>query len=288
MNFSERQGLKSIRQVLQTDSMDLELRNRLWNVLRDSFPSYLQGYNFSHRDNVYLAGFCRTLWHEYFKQPTDLIPASPEQAIAQIRKYFFDCPWYEVYDLVEFVVPMVSSDYNLESKRQQFNRVLASELSAYRFVGSTLAPISSEQEKGAIEAAIAQTFDAYSPTSEHLRQAVALLAQKPVPDYRNSIKESISAVEALCAVVTGIPKATLGEALKVIDEQAPLHGALRSAFEKLYGYTSDAGGIRHALMDDAQLEQEDAIFMLVACSAFVSYVIAKQARRSSSKPSPNK
>jgi len=31
-------------------------------------------------------------------------------------------------------------------------------------------------------------------------------------------------------------------------------------------------------MEEATLEQEDAIFMLVACSAFVSYLIAKQSR----------
>ena len=108
------------------------------------------------------------------------------------------------------------------------------------------------------------------------------MARKPTPDYRNSIKESISAVEAICAAITGDSKATLGEALKVIDSEAPLHGALRSAIEKLYGYTSDADGIRHALMTETKLEQEDAIFMLVACSAFVSYVIAKRARKKSS------
>lgn len=259
--------------------MDAELRNRLWNALRNLFPKSLAGYKFTHRDNFSLAAFCRTLWHEYFKKPTDSIPEWPDEATAQIREYFFNCQWYEVYDLVEFVVGKASSSFNFVPNMQMIDEVLASELSAYRFVGNKLAPISSEQEKQAIDRAMTQTFDAFSTTYEHLQQAVTLLARKPAPDYRNSIKESISAVEALCAVVTGNPKATLGQALKVIDAAAPLHGALRSGFEKLYGYTSDANGIRHALMEDAQLNQEDAIFMLVACSAFVSYVIAKRARK---------
>jgi hypothetical protein len=278
MSFSHRQGLKPIRQVLQLDSMDGDLRNRLWNVLRDSFPSSEGGYSFSYRDNAYLLRFCRTLWHEYFKQPTDSIPEWPNQAISYIRKYFFDCKWNEAYDLIEFVVATSSSSYN----SQRFNEILASELSAYRFVAGKLVPVSSEQEKQTIERAITQTSSAYSTTSEHLQQAVTLLARKPAPNFRNSIKESISAVEAVCAVITGDPKATLGQALKVIDAEAPLHGALRSAFEKLYGYMSDADGIRHALMEDAKLWQEDAIFMLVACSAFISYVIAKQTRKSGS------
>jgi hypothetical protein len=261
--------------------MDAELQSRLWNVLRNQCLYASEPYLFSNRGNANLLTLCRTLWHDYFKRPTDTIPCYPNDAIEEIRKYFFNCEWYEVYDLIEFVANR--SIYTSPSNAMTgFNEVLASELSAYRFVGGKLAPISSEQEKHSIECAIAQTTDSFSNSSEHLQQAVTLLARKPTPDYRNSIKESISAVEALCAVVTGTSKATLGQALKVIDTEAPLHGALRSAFEKLYGYTSDADGIRHALMEGTKPEQEDAIFMLVACSAFVSYVIAKRARKSSS------
>jgi hypothetical protein len=46
----------------------------------------------------------------------------------------------------------------------------------------------------------------------------------------------------------------------------------------MYGYTSDAEGIRHALMDEPTLESEDAKFMLVSCSAFVNYLRSKAAR----------
>jgi hypothetical protein len=279
MTFSERQGFKPIRQILQTKSIDIELRNRLWNVLRKSFPRISEDYSFKHPDNLYFLNFCNRLWHEHFKLAVDKIPAWPHEAIAGIRDYFFNPPWYHAYDLLEFVTVKLLSPHSLASRTQELNAILESELSAYRFLGDKLAPISSERELTTVEHAIAQTTDQYSPTSEHLKQAVALLAQKPNPDYRNSIKESISAVEALCAVITGDTKATLGQALKFIDTEAPLHGALRSAFEKLYGYTSDADGIRHALMEETKLEQEDAVFMLVACSAFVSYVIAKRARR---------
>ena len=42
-------------------------------------------------------------------------------------------------------------------------------------------------------------------------------------------------------------------------------------------YTSDAAGIRHALLEDPNLDAEDAKFMLVACSAFINYLWAKAA-----------
>ena len=66
--------------------------------------------------------------------------------------------------------------------------------------------------------------------------------------------------------------------LKFIDDKLPveaLHPALKSALSKLYGYTSDAGGIRHALADEREPDIEDARFMLVICSAFVSLISAK-------------
>ncbi len=51
-----------------------------------------------------------------------------------------------------------------------------------------------------------------------------------------------------------------------------MHPALEAAFTKLYDYTSDAKGIRHALLDEDRVTFEEAKFMLVACSAFVNYV----------------
>jgi hypothetical protein len=277
MSFSERQGLRPARQILQTDSIDNALRNRLWNVMRNLLPSFQEGYPFRQQPREFLRDFCRALWHDFFKIPIDSIPEWPHAAIAQIRNYYFACRWNELYDFVEFVLPKTAV-YNLDSNTLRVNEVLASELSAYRVVAGRVVPISSEQVTQAIEQAIEQTRGPYSNSAEHLQQAVNLLARKPVPDFRNSIKESISAVESISALITGDKKATLCQALKVIDSRAPLHAALRGAFEKLYGYTSDANGIRHALMEDADLEQEDAIFMLVACSAFVSFLIAKQSR----------
>ena len=55
-----------------------------------------------------------------------------------------------------------------------------------------------------------------------------------------------------------------------------IHPALEAGFQKLYAYTSDEHGIRHALnRDGANVDEADAIFMLGACASFVSYLIGK-------------
>jgi hypothetical protein len=262
--------------------MEQGLRNRLWDVLAISYWGEPRRENYLDSPyNSVLRDFLEKLWHLFFKKPMDTIPGTWVLARKQVREYFFDCVWYEVYDFLEFAAANHSRADREHELIQRCNAVLESELSGYRFVDGSIVPITADEEVDAIENAIGVTAQPFPGVSEHIKQAVSLLARRPEPDYRNSIKESISAVEGLCAAITGDPKATLGAALKVIDSEAPLHPALRSAFDKLYGYTSDAEGIRHSLMEEPNLQQEDAVFMMVACSAFTSYVIAKRARKKS-------
>ena len=54
--------------------------------------------------------------------------------------------------------------------------------------------------------------------SKHLKRALELYTDREAPDYRNSIKESISAVESMVRTITSEPKASLSKALKVIDD----------------------------------------------------------------------
>jgi hypothetical protein len=114
-----------------------------------------------------------------------------------------------------------------------------------------------------------------APVSKHIDTALKLLSDKQNPDYRNSMKESISAVEAVCKIIAKNENTTLGPALDAVAVKTKLHQRLRDGFKALYAYTSDTHGIRHALKDDDQPEAEDAKFMLVSCSAFVNYLAEK-------------
>ena len=118
----------------------------------------------------------------------------------------------------------------------------------------------------------------YQPVYDHISKANKLLADREKPDYENSIKESISAVEAICEIITETKgkEATLGNMLKKLEDNGvEIHKGLKSAFNILYGYTSDANGIRHA-GDIGGLSStfEEAKFMLIACCAFVNYLMA--------------
>lgn len=135
-------------------------------------------------------------------------------------------------------------------------------------------PITSEEEIELIESALTNQ-EIYSPVKTHLKAAVHHLSNFENPDYRNSIKESISAVESYCSIITGVKKSSLDTGLAYLEKNHNLSPSLKSAFLKLYGYASGNNGIRHALLEEPNINQEDANYMLVICSAFINYLTAK-------------
>ena len=273
--FSERYGFTKPREKMQLESVDDALRNRLWSLL---FVHYWQGakeytlYDYEPDISEEMMNFLVGLWDNYFRKPLDTLPYKWDRAFKIIRDYFFNCKWYEIYDFLEYI----ANNYPNESVNEKFmkdcNVVLEEEFSAYRFVGGRITRITAEEEISEIEEALKSPIEG---VRIHLEAALKFMSDKKSPDYRNSIKESISAVEALCKIISGDEKATLGKALDIIEKKISLHKTLKRAFDSLYGYTSSAEGIRHALLEEPNLTFEDAKFMLVACSAFINYLISK-------------
>lgn len=271
MSLSERLGIKPPRAALQGRSLDSATRNRLWSTFATAVPFKGMGYYGSWVRRLYV-----DLWSHHFKLPVDEIGAEGD-ARAYIKSRILHGPWNQVYDLLEYIVDSreMSDPWGFQ---RSVDRILAEELAGFRLLDGEFAEVTDEGEIAAIEEALANSGDRFSPAREHLKAALSKLSDRQDPDYRNSIKESISAVEAVVQILTGDPAAELGKALKLLEDKSPLHGALRSALTSLYGYTSDADGIRHALTeDDAGADGPTAKFMLVVCSAFVVFLIQRAA-----------
>ncbi|WP_422452465.1 AbiJ-NTD4 domain-containing protein [Endozoicomonas sp. ALC066] len=278
MRFSERYGHKKIRDIVQIESIDEPLRTALWNVLqihiwdsvKMSSGMYVR-YYISNDSNRETYNLCKRLWLSYFKKPLDTLDSEWDDARKFLRGYFFKCEWYEVYDFIEFC----ASNYDRHGFKERFtdscNKVLEREMSAYRFINGLIVQITEQEQLDDIEKALEESR---GPVRTHLRRSLELLSNRESPDYRNSIKESVCAVESLVGIVLG-SKGTLGQLIKKLEDEINLHPALKSAFSSLYGYTSDEGGIRHALMESESIRFEDAKFFIVVCSAFINFVESK-------------
>lgn len=254
--------------------MDDDLRNGLWNAF---YRVFIRPHEVD--DCMYLLeNFLMALWDELLKLPLDRMP-SLQLVCAETRNYFFGSwKWYQVYDFLEYVAQTGCSPDSgaFREFTMLCNEVLRREVAGYRFIGDKIAPIIDETALNEIaDATNHAKIAGIKGAGHHLEAAVAMLADRQNPDYRNSIKESISAVESICCVISGCPKAPLGQSIKEVQRRVNLHSALEKGFLCIYGYTSDEGGIRHAILDETNVDFEDAKYMLVACSAFVNYLIVK-------------
>ena len=280
MRFSERYGHKKVRDILQIESIDEPLKNALWSLLKVNIWDHVRhssgmygGHYISKDSNQELYALCQQLWFNYFKEPLDTLNHDWSVVLETLRGYFFSCKWYETYDFIEFC----TNNYQRYKFKENFvnscNVAFEKEMSAYRFIDGIISQITEQEQLDEIEQALE---DSRGPVHSHLRRSLELLSDRESPDYRNSIKESISSVESLVGLVLGA-KGTLGQLIKKLEDEINLHPALKTAFSSLYGYTSDEGGIRHALLESDNTRFEDAKFFLVVCSSFINFVESKVA-----------
>ncbi|WP_119792821.1 AbiJ-NTD4 domain-containing protein [Flavobacterium anhuiense] len=280
MIFSQRIGKVPSSKQIQIESLDDDLKNGLWNAIKLLVLDRLED------ENRYSASeyksFCSILWHYHYKLAIDTMPKYRNGLEHFIKESFYKVEWFKSYDLLEFIANIESDSFQIESGDFMLfcNEILEKEFSGYRFIDSKISPITNSNEIDEIENAINQSgeFTALRGVNIHLKSALEKLSDKKSPDYRNSIKESISAIESVAKAISENPKDSLGGALDKIKGKIKLHASLERGFKQLYGYTSDSDGIRHALMDDHNCDFEDAKYMLVSSSAFINYLIVKASK----------
>ena len=113
MLFSQRKGISPAQKLAQVDGVDDELRNGLWSALQIYYwdTQVTSGGEMQYSN---LKTLFERYWHSFFKLPIDTLPYYFHDALKYVRKYFFDCPWYALYDLIEFTV---ANDDGLEENK---------------------------------------------------------------------------------------------------------------------------------------------------------------------------
>ena len=281
--FSERYKYTKASDVIIRETITPEIQNAICSCY-DRLPSIFVLCGFLEGDNPSVE-IEKYLWTNFLNQREGKFVDNYNRYHIVSTTFLEDYhePWYRKLDLVECTIKHFDA---LGLRHVQYSRVLnmfATQLNseferlnfAYRIVNNEIVEITSKEELAAIESSI---HDSSSNIKMHLSKALELYAQRPNGDYRNSIKESISAVEAYCREITGENK--LGPALSKLESKGVIvPKVLIDAFHKLYAYTNQSDtGIRHALMDEDGAYTpgiEEALFMLVSCSAFINYLNKK-------------
>lgn len=288
--FSERKGLKKLSDKIQINTLDDRTRNLIFNLIIKDFLLDLKKENAYFYSGVLINNFIEFLYLNTFSRSIEDLPNINNQLGVQklfndiseiIKKYDFN----SVFDLIEAVMKFLKiytdnklcpnfeevNHFSYYTYIKSFNLIFEEENVMYRLIDGKITDITNQQEIDEIQEALKIKTNV---CTQHLNKSLELLYDRKNHDYENSIKESISAVESMCNIITG-GKDSLGDALKALKKTGVhIHPALEGAFDKLYGYSSNEAGIRHGNGIDMNTTFEEAKFMLVACSAFINYLNA--------------
>lgn len=267
--FSDRNGIKPENKTMQTKDFDIRTRTALVNIMHACFnfykgrivgePMKANSLMIELLANVYAQEVDYNMYYDVNKIMDEVVCET-------IRKDDYD----DVLTVIEYLVASFKKHVPRGPFTEEFNGVFEQEYVGYRFIDSKIVPITDDHETKTIQEALTSP---YGEVNQHLEKSLGFLSDRTNPDYANSIKESISAVERMCSLIIG-KSTTLGAALDKLEKAGlQIHPAMKSAFEKIYGYTSDGSGIRHSgQLGGANSSFEEAKFMLVSCCAFINYL----------------
>lgn len=290
LSFSQAQGYEKLPEPLKLGELPKEARIQIWNVLYvwleaskkrkkyDGFTSY------STIDLYITDPWSSILLRVHSVQdnnPADDWKPQFESVCKYMRHRIETEKFNKVFDLIQFIMrdSECPKDF-VESMRIVFRNCRL----AYAIdpgPPATIFPAVTTEEGEAVAASLQTLAHAgLQGSTSHLRKSAECINRG---DWAGSIRESIHAVESVARQLN--PRAaTLAPALKSLEAQGALHPALKSAFSKLYGYTSDEQGIRHAHLsaDQANVGMDEAVFMFGACASFASYLWRKHKAGSAS------
>ena len=191
-------------------STSIELRERIWNVFYKEEYDYYDTVDYT----SYTTGIEDMMLEMGIRYEFPANKSAKNANVEKLHKYVVQNGgiWYRIYDFIEKYLRLMEGD-KLQQITKEFNRIFEEEVAPYRILNGLVVPIIGKSEL----AAIGETINSkYESVSIHMTKALELYSDRQKPDYENSVKESISSVEAMCSIITGLSggTATLGNTLK--------------------------------------------------------------------------
>jgi hypothetical protein len=267
LTFEQAEGLAPLPQQMKPRQITPAGRAALWAVLFEQLR------NSTYQNHV--AGDWRLILFDlhvgYRHRMADEFDPYYPTVIKELKPVFADGNYARILGMTQWLLRHSRCP---PSFRAAIGNALSATLNSYRIVADdTIVPVGSEREAETIEAAFADLarFE-FGGAREHLRRAGEELTAGHFP---GSVRESIHSVESVVRLLE--PDGDFSKALAKLEAKAAVHGSLKKGFVAIYGFTSDAKGIRHPLLEDPQaaVDETDALFMMGACAAFVSYLVNK-------------
>lgn len=262
--FSERNGFVSQN---DNDEISLDIRQSISDTFENLFGSSITNLKRAQQDIMPVFGVPQDTTNS-----SDLF--ATQNNTANISKYLSKCPWYKVYDFVEYTLDLLDEN-GIRYMTGRFNLIFRLNGMRYRIVNSHIIPVTNEIEinemKRAMQTGIAAVDTAYN-------EAVGLFSKKECPDYNAVIAKASNALESMVITIARDNDVnnsnTLGKALSQLEDKGVIIDEdMDTLLRKIYGYVCNAG-VRHGgdNKDTIIATENDAILLLVLCAACINYI----------------
>lgn len=279
LSFSQAQGYEELPGQLKLGELPDEARTQIWNCLYLELKESLEFASMTGRS--YVSGDWKGIlevMHCFFDHGAlDDWTSEWNANRKKLRSYIEHDPFNRVFDRLQFIMRLADCPDSFISSLKDIFQICRLPYVIDKGPPPTILPAATEEEGARLIQSLESLQQAgLKGSASHLRAAAEKIN---AGDWAGAIRESIHAVESVARQIDSRASNTLGPALRSLEQQGALHPALKGAFNKLYGYTSDEQGIRHALLDHeaANADVNEAVFMLGACASFASYLWRKHA-----------
>jgi hypothetical protein len=275
LTFEQAEGAAPLPSQLKLKEVSQQMRSLLWLVIHNELDGVIASDHFGEVPpwlNDPWATILRD-WHVFHLHGmVDEFENDARRLIGTLKIRFTSGGYVEILGFVQFVLRHEMCPMGLHKR---INAALEMSHSAYRIADElNVVPYGSQGEHKAVVQAFSDlAADEFNGARTHLRNASDQLT---AGNFGESVKESIHAVESVARILDPTSN-TLDPALKRLGASVRIHPSLISGFGKLYGYTSDEEGVRHALLTEpvSPVDEAEALYMFGSCAAFVSYLIHK-------------
>ncbi len=280
LSFSQRVGEVTLPDAMKLGNVSRQFRAALWRVVYKRIKAetntfWGDTYDDDSSISAYIALYQEKIREVYY----DEVKRRPSAQLRLMKQTITESSYHDVLTLIEFFLRL-----SVATKDNKFRQILLRlfELTpiAYFVDNRNIAPTTCpRQDQISGETVAAAMMDirkgGLSGPEKHLTKAAEFINEGR---YSDSIVQSAHSIESVARNIAPDDCKTLGPALKSLERNGILnHPSLREAFSKLYGYTSDKQGLRHAILKEGGRppDVDEAVFFYGACACFTAYLTKK-------------
>ena len=278
LTFSQREGKTVLPDAMKLGDVPRRFRVVLWREIYTRIKQEAVAGDHYRKNSLmraYISAYQEYVMEVYY----DDIKRRPSEQSELMKSLIADGEYHQVLTLIEFIL-RGSLGRKDKSLHRAFLQIFEESPMAY-FVDDpqespTICPrqdkISGEVVAGAMNVI---REGGLVGAKTHLTKAANFINEGR---YEDSIVQSAHAIESVARAIAPDDCKTLKPALNSLERHEILnHRALKDAFLKLYGYTSDKQGLRHAILEDKGKppDLDEAVFFYGACACFAAYLTKK-------------